>query len=46
MNFNEPLCSPYWDQFKDKVCFCFFFGGPASPSPFSRGAQPKGPGDV
>ena len=23
MEFNEPLCSPYWDRFKDKVRLAF-----------------------
>jgi hypothetical protein len=23
VDFNEPSCSPYWDQVKDKVCPIF-----------------------
>jgi hypothetical protein len=46
VEFNEPLCSPYWDQFKEKVRLTFFGDATSLFTPSSRAAPQKARGDV
>lgn len=46
MEFNEPLCSPYWNQFKDEVRLTFLGDATLLFTPSFRAVPQKAPGDV
>jgi hypothetical protein len=44
VDFDEPLCSPYWDQFKDKVGLYCFDGTTFPIHIYSKGCTAEGSG--